>query len=357
MRLFHLGLENFRNFAAAQLPLGGRDVFLVGRNAQGKTNLLEAIGLLSALRSFRTTDLKALPRWETAQARLFYQITHEAEGETEVLVELNQGHKKVEVGGTQTTRLADFLGRFPAVVLSSADLSLVRGGPAERRRWLDLALASRDPAYYATLRRYTQALRGRNRLLKERGDPAAVAAFEAPLAQAAVRLIRHRHAELEALSRRVQHHYLQLSNHEDSPALTYRPSRQWSDDDEALAKLAAQRERDLALRSTSGGPHRDDLLFTLAQQPVREFGSEGQQRSFVLALKLAELDYLSTDGRPLPLLLADDVLGELDAQRDAAFWAGLDPNVQVIATGTRRPATPARDWQHFTVESGTVKAT
>ncbi|MGF1452122.1 MAG: DNA replication/repair protein RecF [Opitutales bacterium] len=355
MRLLNLGLENFRNLAAAQLPAEGADVYLVGANAQGKTNLLEAASLVSALRSFRTADMKALPRYGQARTRLFFRIEHELEGETEVLIELGLGHKQVEVGGAPVPRLADFLGRFPAVVLSSADIQLLRAGPAGRRRWLDLTLASRDPDYFRALTRYTRALRDRNRLLKERAAPAALAAFEAPLAESGAVLISARRRELAVLGEQFAGHHAELAGGVDEPALVYRPSRAWESSEAAAESLAQQRERDIAVGTTSGGPHRDDLGLTVGGRLAREYGSEGQQRSLVLALKLAEVDYLAAGNRPRPILLADDVLGELDAQRSAAFWRSLDPATQLIATGTRKPESEARSWRYFQVEAGTLR--
>ncbi len=413
VRLESLALEHFRNVTAGELRANGGDVFLLGPNAQGKTNWLEAVGLIGALRSFRTRDLAVLRQHGQPQARLFYRLcvenvapgilgrattgqselpcpevepttlpapmapteTHPPEGPTfrptgnnparepasavgsdwrrvEVLVTLGGATKRVEVDGVTVGRLGDFLGSFPTVHLSSGDVALVREGPAERRRWLDLVLSGRDAAYFRALTDYHRALRDRNRLLREHQPTASVAAFEVPLAEAGVQLIARRAAALEELASRMAGHYANLAAGRDAPMLTYRPSRCWPGLTEAREALAEQRFRDAAAGTTTGGPHRDDFTLTFGGQPAREVGSEGQQRSLVLALKLAEVDWLAQPGAPRPILLADDVLGELDSFRTAAFWRALPEHIQVIATGTRPPLGQARQWAVWHLKAG-----
>ena len=166
MRLRKLSLRHFRNVGFAALEFSGRQQFLLGGNGQGKTNLLEAAGFLTALRSFRTTENKLLVGHGHHTAAVVYAVEHERMGETHVTIKLRHDGKELWSDQARVTRLADHVGKFPAVVFSSQDLQLVRGSPAVRRRWLDLTLAAMDAAYLHTLQTYSRALAARNALLK-----------------------------------------------------------------------------------------------------------------------------------------------------------------------------------------------
>ncbi|HNW41854.1 MAG TPA: hypothetical protein PKN08_08145 [Opitutaceae bacterium] len=171
MRLRRLTLQNYRNAALVQCAFEGRLQFFIGGNGQGKTNLLEAVGCLTALRSFRTSDNRHLIAHGQAEAAIACTVEHERFGETTVTVKLRADGKEVWTDHERVTRLADYLGRFPTVVFSSQDQQLIRGAPTGRRRWLDLTLAAMDAGYLKTLQTYHRALAERNALLK-RGQAA-----------------------------------------------------------------------------------------------------------------------------------------------------------------------------------------
>src|SRR3954471_20177857 len=166
MRLRKLTLRHFRNVGFATLEFSGRQHFLIGANGQGKTNLLEAAGFLTALRSFRTTDNKLLVGHSQHCAAIAFVIEHEQLNEAHLTIKLRHDGKELWHEQTRVTKLADHLGRFPTVVFSSQDMQLVRGSPAGRRRWLDLTLAAMDAAYLNALQTFTRSLAGRNALLK-----------------------------------------------------------------------------------------------------------------------------------------------------------------------------------------------
>lgn len=358
MRLRHLAAQHYRNLALVSLDFAGDCTAFVGANAQGKTNLLEAIGLLTALRSFRQSDGRLLVAQGRSEAALFFRLAHERRGTTEVTVRLRPDGKEVTVDGERLTRLGDFIGRFPTVVFSSPDLQLVRGGPGLRRRFLDLALAAVDPAYFEALQRYQRALAGRNALLKDRADGAQLAAFEAPLAAAAAQLVAGRTVGLAALAPLLAAAYARLApDGAERAALRYIPDLAGTTGEEHAAALAAHRERDLVVRATQRGPHRDDFELLLDNRCARDFGSEGQQRCLALALRLAQATWFRERTGTVPLVLADDVLGELDPERRRRFWSALDPAAQVFATGTVPPEVAATGgWQVFAVSAGTVAA-
>ena len=255
----------------------------------------------------------------------------------------------------KVTRLGDFIGRFPTVVFSSQDNQFLRGSPALRRRWLDLTLAAMDPAYLAALQSCTRAVAERNILLKQGGrDTGAIEAFEHELAGHAVTLVAKRTAGIAELSAAFRAAHAGLVPELETASLVYAPDSAAASREEFAALLVKSRPRDLLLKSTERGPHRDDLELLLNGRPARQFASEGQQRCLVIALRLAQAVYFKAKGGVTPVLLCDDVLGELDPARRARFWASLEHDPQVIATGTTLP--DSEGWQVLVVENGAVKA-
>lgn len=355
MFLRKISLHHFRNVGFAALELAGRQQFFVGANGQGKTNLLEAIGFLTALRSFRATDNRVLIGHGQSTAAMACVVDHEELGETHVTIKVRNDAKEVWCDQTRITRLADYLGKFPTVVFSSQDIQLVRGSPALRRRWLDLTLAAMDPVYLRALQAYTRALAERNALLKAgRASGAELDAFEQALAPAAAEVIAIRCAGVEVLAAALQTAYAGLCDGVEAATMTYQPNFEEPSADAIRTKLASGRARDAQFRTTLVGPHRDDLGFTVKAKPAKEYASEGQQRSVVLALRLAQAAWFREKSRVRPVLLADDVLGELDPVRRRRFWAAIDPASQVLATGTHLPDAELGAWQVFDVVAGNV---
>ncbi len=356
MRLRSLTLRHFRNVGFAALEFSGRQQFLVGGNGQGKTNLIEAVGFISALRSFRTTDNKLLVGHGQQCAAIACVLDHEQQAETRLTIKVRHDGKEVWADQARVTRLADYLGRFPTVVFSSQDILLVRGSPANRRRWLDLTLSAMDAGYLRALQTFTRALAGRNALLKT-GRPAdgELAAFEQILAPAAVELIRLREAGLRTLGAALTTTYARVCEDAEAAALVYEPNFTEASIESLLARLESGRARDTQFRTTLAGPHRDDFHFIVKHTAAKDFASEGQQRSLVLALRLAQAAWIHERSGLRPVLLADDVLGELDPARRRRFWSAIDPESQLIATGTQLPDAELGTWQVFTVADGTFE--
>ena len=354
MRLRHLTLQHFRNIPLTQLALTGRLQFFVGANGQGKTNLLEAVGCLTALRSFRTADHKLLIAHGQPEAAIACTLEHERCGETTVTIKLRADGKEAWTDRERVTRLADYLGRFPTVIFTSQDLQLIRGAPAARRRWLDLTLAAMDADYLRVLQTYHRALAERNALLKSGSAVAAeLTAFEQTMAPAAAELVARRRDGLHALADVLMQRYTQIAAAAEPAGFSYAPDFAEASSVAVAAMLAKNRVRDAQFRTTLCGPHRDDFEFTLAGHPAKDFASEGQQRSLVIALRLAQAAWFQARSGVRPVLLADDVLGELDPARRERFWAAVDPEEQVLATGTALPAgTRASAWEVFYVSGG-----
>ena len=353
MRLRRITLQHFRNIPLAELAFEGRQQFFVGANGQGKTNLLEAAGFVSALRSFRTTDARVLIAHGQNEAALACEFEHERFGVTKLVIKLRTGGKEVWCDGEKMTRLGDYLGRFPTVVFSSQDQQLVRGAPGVWRRWMDFTLAAMDTGYLRALQRYHKALVERNALLKRGAGAGELAAFEKPLAAGAAELQAKRTQGVAELGEHVAAAYAKIADDSERAGLRYAPDVTAENAHGWLGVFERGRARDAQFRTTLAGPHRDDLQLVIADRAAKDFGSEGQQRSLVLALQLAQVSFFRARSGVEPLLLADDVLGELDPERRKRFWATLGEARQVIATGTSLPDTELGAWEVFRVAGGT----
>jgi DNA replication and repair protein RecF len=356
VRIRELHLVDFRNLASVGLSLEARDHFFLGANGQGKTALLEGCGLITALRSFRTNDLKTTIRREGAgEAGLRVVLEHERRGDTEIAIRLARKSKQVVVDGEKLTRLQELMGQFPMVAISSQDIQLLRGGPGERRRFLDLLMAGARGDYYHLVRQFHQALKERNALLKKRVGGAQRRAFEIELCASGVALHAARKEVLAALAEDLRTVYSAFAPAAEGPSLEYRPDLAMESVDQYRKALDDSKERDELLQTTTRGPHRDDLTLRLNARPAKDFGSEGQQRGLVIALKLAAVRWLRRELSVAPVILADDVLNELDGPRREAFWRALDPDLQILATGTEVPrGKPVGGWFFWSVEEGSV---
>ena len=356
MRLKGIKLQHFRNIAWADLSLEGQWQVFLGKNGQGKTNLLEALGLLTALRSFRASTLSPLLMWEQAQARIHLTLEHELQGRTEVEIQLEPKGKNVWVDGEKVARLTDFIGQFPTVVLNSEDIQLLRGSPQARRRFLDLTLSAVNRNYLQRLRAYHQALRERNQLLKQQASLGQIVAFEQVMAVEAVALMALRQEGIAALGQYLEGAYHRFCGGTEQAAIHYRPDCFCEDVPAFLERMAQQRSRDLLLKTTTQGPHRDDCVFRLFGRQAKEVGSEGQQRGLVIALRLAQANWFHRNNAVQPILLVDDVLGELDGERRERFWKTVGEGAQIIASGTELLLLPQnkRGWQVFRVDQGKI---
>jgi len=358
MLIRKLILTDFRNIPAAEIGLEGPRQFFLGANGQGKSNLLEALAFLTAFRSFRAADPRNLIRHERLQAGIGFALEREGSGQERVAIKIARDGKELWHNDTRVRRLADHVGRYPTVVFSSQDLQLIRGSPGPRRRWMDLTLASMDAEYLSTLQAYSRAVEARNLLLKRPGRDVAgeLSAFDRTLAPAGARIVEMRSARLAELTAETTAAYGRMSEGSEPATFHYETALRGVTADGLLGLLEAGRPRDLRMGTTQVGPHRDDLRFEVGGSSARDFASEGQQRSLVLALGIAQAAWFHRRSRIRPVLLADDVLGELDRGRRERFWHALDPESQVMASGTSPPDASLGAWQVFTVAGGAVSA-
>ena len=357
MYLTRLQLSNFRSWSELELELDPGITLISGANAAGKSNLVEAIYLLAALRSTRAQTEGELIRWEAPQPQIMRVAgtaqTADGQAEVEVALAARVGGsasgarqrsgaplttKRIRVNGV-ARRASDALGAIRAVQFTTLDLDLLTGPAAMRRRYLDVAVGQLKPSHASNLSRYQRALTQRNALLKRIAEGSAAQSelqqWDDLLIAAAEPIWRARSDAASALSSAAAERHLSLRSPDD-PAeilqLTYAPARE--------PTLQESRRRDLARGSTSVGPHRDDLLIDLDGRPAANFASRAQQRAVALSMRLAEADYLAAQGGDPPILLLDDVFSELDPPRRSRTADAVSTAEQVILTTADASVVP-----------------
>jgi len=344
IRLHKLHLQGFRNHTVLQLELNQPRLLVIGPNGIGKSNLLEAVELLGSLRSHRCSSDRDLIQWDAARGLLRAEV---GDGDQLELELRRSGGRLARRNGKLLDRQLDLIGPMRCIGFSALDLDLVRGEPALRRQWLDRVVLQLEPVYAELISRYNRLLRQRSQLWRQRssrdrtGLEALLDAFDIQMALVSTRIHRRRLRalrRLEPIACRWQSH---LSAGSEQLHLAYQPGSRLEEEEaeepwrlSIEEQLRQQRGEEERLGSCRVGPHRDEVALLLGDNPARRFGSAGQQRSLVLALKLAELE-LVTDlcGDP-PLLLLDDVLAELDPQRQRLLLEAVGSDHQCLISAT-----------------------
>jgi len=355
VHLAHLRLRDFRNYPRLDVDFSPGFHLLLGGNAQGKTNILEAIYLIATLRSFRGVGGGQMVRH--GQKGYFVGSTVIGQGEHQTKMYWSTQERSLAVDGRPVRKLTDYLGVLRAVVFCTDDLLLIKGAARTRRRFLDLLLSQTYPAYLPLLHRYTRALRSRNALLKQPLlDHAALESFSRELVIAGEEIIRLRRDLVPQFSPLAGTSYSRIANQAENLRLAYQPSVK----KDFAVELAQSRARERTHRSTVIGPHRDDLQLLLDDRSAAQFGSEGQKRTLAIALKMAQAEYLAAIHGAPPVLLIDDIMGELDAARRSGFLPLLErahqSRGQVFMTATEEnwPQELAREGQRWRIKEGTL---
>jgi DNA replication and repair protein RecF len=356
VHLAHLRLRDFRNYARLDADFAPGCHLLLGDNAQGKTNILEAIYLMATLRSFRGVGGAQMIRH--GAKGYFAGGNVVGQGGHEIKIYWSARERKLALDGQPVKRLADYFGTLRAVVFCTEDLQLVKGAARARRRFLDLLLAQTQPGYLPLLQRYMHTVRARNALLKQRSaDEAALDSFSQELVKLGNEIIRARRELAPKFSPLARLAYRRISNDAEELRIEYQPSVK----NDFAVELAQSRGRERTYRSTLVGPHRDDLQLLLNEKSAAQFGSEGQKRTLAIALKMAQAEFLAgIQGSP-PILLIDDVMGELDVKRRGGFLPLLEhahkTGGQVFMTATEEnwPRELGKDLQRWEVRSGALR--
>ena len=383
MHVTHLSLTNFRNYGRLELDLPPHAVLLYGDNAQGKTNLLEALYYLATTKSPHADTDQQLINWEADHpdepivvTRLVAHVQTQRGESRHIELRLIKEQKgagappsfrREALVDRRKVRLMDLLGQLRTVLFLPSDVQMVQDAPAQRRRYLDIALCQTDPVYCRTLSAYNKTLEQRNATLRAlaegRQNKEVLAIFSERLVAQGSHLFWRRAQFMAGLAQHAQRiHYEALTAGRETIRLGYLPRLQANplargDDDSAdeyfedaewlesqnevsavaerfTAALAAQRERDLASGMTTVGPHRDDWRFWVNGRSLASYGSRGQQRSAMLALKMAEIELITHHTGELPLLLLDDVTAELDEQRRELLLHFVQQGAQALLTAT-----------------------
>lgn len=360
MLLNSIYIKMFRNIKEARIEFGNRFNIFFGKNGQGKTNLLEAIFYLGTIKSFRHAKNRDMIAWNQSEATLHCSIKDNKLIHNLFLTFNNQG-RQLKVDGKIVTKVIDYCNYFSVVAFSPDEMRMVSGTPEQRRRYLDRAIFSSSPAYLRLYYDYFRALKQRNHLLKQR-NYAGIDAWTDQLASAGASLVTVRNKYVKELAELFSKYYRDISGSDEVGCLCYHANSllDMTDHDDVRNQLyktwtessLLERERGMTMK----GPHRDDLDFILNNKPIKEHGSQGQQKSFVIALKMAEIEYLERLSGRQPILLLDDMTAELDASRTLHLMSFLtERNMQVFITTTDPDAVPLVNKQEFScfhIESG-----
>ena len=354
MRLVSLSIAGFRNINFIRFLPNGQFNLIHGYNGQGKTNLIEALYLLGNPRSFRNARLPDYISYGQRKTLVKGEIDTFG-SRTSVTLTLENAGRMVELDGKAVRKASDLYGKINTVVFSPDDTNMVKSGPESRRRYLDRAAYTCDAGYLQSWRRYHRILQHRNRLLKL-DDKTGLDSWTEQLAEVGADIIVRRQRFVEKLDATFQRYYQIISGNKEAAEIHYAPEGIRSTEHERIQtelmeQLHRHKQNDIRSGSTGAGPHRDDLTFRFNDKLLKFFGSTGQQKSYVLALKMAELDNVqNTFGNP-PLLLLDDVGSELDGERYNYFLTFLsDMDIQVFMTATERcPTLLKTAGQHYAV--------
>lgn len=350
-----VSLRDYRNVSEANVTFNEGVNLLVGDNAQGKTNLLEGIYLFALGKSFRGAKDAELIRFGADIASLRLDFASGGREQSATLRFAGGGGKRraVELNRVKLARMSELIGAFRAVLFCPEHLSLIKEGPAVRRAYLDIAISQLRPVYLRALQRYNAILRERNKLLKLAGDQPRVfrdtiELWSAQLAEQAAVIAPARREYVEAVQAAASDIFADMTGSRESPAFTYAPGFHLEPDrcadpdsvrEQMMRLLTGHLDREKAAGATLWGIHKDDVQISLNDRSARLYGSQGQQRSLALAMKLAEGEICASLTGERPVFLFDDVLSELDAAR-RAYLTGEFAGRQVIMTTCERAVFP-----------------
>ncbi|MEK4222109.1 DNA replication/repair protein RecF [Bacillus sp. FSL W8-0116] len=345
MYMKELILENFRNYESLQLTFENKVNVILGENAQGKTNVLEAIYVLAMAKSHRTSNDKDLIRWDEEYAKIEGRVEKR---HTSIPLELtiSKKGKKAKSNHIEQQRLSQYVGNLNVVMFAPEDLHLVKGSPQVRRRFIDMEIGQISPVYLHDISQYQKVLQQRNHYLKQlqankQHDKTMLEVLNEQLITLAVKIVQKRFEFIRLLEEWAQPIHSGISRGLEKLKIDYRPSIDVLEDDDWSKmvevfeeKISSQKEREIERGVTLIGPHRDELVFMVNGKNVHIFGSQGQQRTTALSVKLAEIELICSEIGEYPVLLLDDVLSELDDFRQSHLLNTIREKVQTFVTTT-----------------------
>ena len=346
MWLKQLSIQHFRNYQELEVEFHpGLNIFL-GQNAQGKTNILESIYFLALTRSHRTRNDRDLIYFESTDFKVSGQLQRET-GPLPLEISLTPKGRITKVNHLKQAKLSNYIGHMNVVLFAPEDLQLIKGSPAGRRKFIDIELGQMKPLYLSDLSQYNHVLKQRNSYLKnsEKIDATFLEVLDSQLASFGSRVIHHRLEFIKKLEAKAKENQSTVFSEEGNDI-----------EEQFLSMLEKNRQKDIFRKTTSIGPHRDDLAFFINNMNAT-FGSQGQHRSVVLSLKLAEIELMEEITREKPILLLDDVMSELDNYRQLQLLETISNNIQTFITTTTLDHLKElpEELKIFTVQAGHIK--
>ena len=334
MKIKQLKLKNYRNYDLLDLEFDYSTNIFYGDNAQGKTNILESIYLCGTTKSHRGTKDKDLIKFGEEESHIEATVEkNEVPFKIDIHLKKNSP-KGIAINKIPIRKASELFGFINIVFFSPEDLNIIKNGPAERRKFIDLELAQLDKVYLSDLSNYNRIVNQRNKLLKDAYDKKELLetldVWDMQLAHYGNKIINRRNlfiSQLNEISKNIHNH---LTGGKESLYISYEPSNGNMDLEKSIIK---NRDRDIKMKSTSIGPHRDDICFMIDELDIRKFGSQGQQRTAALSLKLSEIELVKKITKDTPILLLDDVLSELDKHRQN-YLLDCICNIQTLITCT-----------------------
>lgn len=368
MYLEGIELKNYRNYETVKLSFSPSINVLIGENAQGKTNLVESIYFLAMSRSHRSPRDRELIRWDSDFAKVNGQLIKKSHSVPLEIV-LSKRGKIAKMNHLEQRKLSDYIGQLNVILFAPEDLSLVKGSPSVRRRFIDMELGQMNKIYLHHLTQYQRVLKQRNQFLKKakydrKHDALYLDILTEQLATEGAEVLYHRYRFVKQLTKWAQEVQTEISNGKEELRISYKTTSSVSDKmskEELLSQLQKDyekaKEQEIDQGTTTLGPHRDDLVFYVNEKNVQTYGSQGQQRTTALSLKLAEIELMYEMTGEYPILLLDDVLSELDDSRQTHLLNAIQNKVQTFITTTSLDGVQMDLLQNpriFKVENGEI---
>ncbi|MGP4073109.1 DNA replication/repair protein RecF [Piscibacillus sp. B03] len=345
MYIEEITLTNYRNYDKLSVNFNKKINVIIGENAQGKTNLMEAIYVLAFTKSHRTPRDKELIQWDAEYGKIEGRVFKRNQSFPLEVIFSSKG-KKAKFNHIEQKRLSEYIGAMNVVMFAPEDLNLVKGSPSERRKFFDMEIGQTQPVYIYHLGQYQRILKERNALLKDlqrqkQADPTMLRVYTDQLIEHAALILERRFLFLQKLRKWAQPIHEGISRGYEDLTIDYDASVDVSEDmDSEKIKVVLEEHfdqiesKEIDRGTTLVGPHRDDLIFNVNGKNVQTFGSQGQQRTTALSLKLAEIELIYEEVGEYPILLLDDVLSELDDYRQSHLLNTIQGKVQTFVTTT-----------------------
>ena len=360
MYIREIELKDFRNYRELKVSFSRHVNIFLGNNAQGKTNLLEGIYLNAMARSFKTTRDREMIRFGEDFCKIRTVSVIDDEEQTTEIVITKDGKKAIRLDGMKVCRTSQLLDRMYIIIFSPADLKIVKDEPEKRRKFIDRELCQIKPGYYSDLSNYKKVLRQRNTYLKETDiEPSVLDIWDFELAKYGSKVILKRKEFIDKINTISSRIHEGISGGKEKLELKYEPNIDFTGNTEKdyYDLLVSERNDDIRNRTTGRGPHKDDLKISGNGADLRKFGSQGQQRTAALSLKLSEIRLIEEETGEKPVLLLDDVLSELDNERQTYLINSLGENQMFITTAdlSGKVARSLPEGKVFKISSGNVE--